>query len=120
MPARSSLRALLGFVAVRQERRLGVDAGPHAKAIDKDIHQPHDAFLPAGLVVHVAHSDEGAQKVLGTDVGAYLAGGDGADRGSRDACSSRISRGRYTQPMRHPARRPGEVTSKKNAAKSST
>jgi xanthine dehydrogenase YagR molybdenum-binding subunit len=39
----------------------------HAKAVDEDIHQAQDGDLPAGLVVHVAHADESAQKVFWTE-----------------------------------------------------
>jgi hypothetical protein len=48
------------------------------KTIDEDIHQAENTRLPAGLIVHVAHADEGAQEIFGTDVGAYLSSGNGA------------------------------------------
>jgi hypothetical protein len=48
------------------------------KTIDKDIHQAENTRLPAGLIVHVAHTDEGAKEIFGTDVGAYLSSGNGA------------------------------------------
>ena len=48
------------------------------KTIDEDIHQAENTRLPAGLILHVAHADEGAQEIFGTDVGAYLASGNGA------------------------------------------
>src|SRR5258708_696175 len=53
-----ALHALRGVVAA------------HAKAIDEDIDQPQDALLPTGLVVHVAHADEGPQKVFRADITA--------------------------------------------------
>jgi hypothetical protein len=48
-----------------------------SKTVDEDVHQAENTCLPAGLIVHVAHSHEGAEEVLGADVGAYLACGDG-------------------------------------------
>ena len=48
------------------------------KTIDEDIHQAENTRLPAGLIVHVAHADEGAKEIFGTDVGAYLSSGNGA------------------------------------------
>ena len=48
------------------------------KTIDEDIHQAENTRLPAGLIVHVAHADEGAKEILGTDVGAYLSSGNSA------------------------------------------
>jgi len=47
------------------------------KTIDENIHQAHNTRLPAGLILHVAHADEGAEEIFGTDVGAYLSSGNG-------------------------------------------
>ncbi len=52
--------------------------GLHAKAIDEDVDQPQDALLPTGLVVDVAHADEGPQKVFRADITAHLARRHGA------------------------------------------
>ena len=71
------------LVAARRARGLIAGPGLHAKAIDKDIEQPHDAFLPARLVVQIAHADQRAQNVFGADVGADLAGGDRAVQQAR-------------------------------------
>ena len=54
-----------------------VDARFRAKTIDEDIEQPHDAPLPTGLVVQVAHADERPQQVCRADVRTYLSGDDG-------------------------------------------
>src|ERR1700722_17282449 len=62
----------------RRQLRAPIRLGVHAQAVDEDIDQPHHAFLPAGLVVHVAHADEGTQQVLRADVRPYLAGRDRA------------------------------------------
>ena len=47
------------------------------KTIDEDIHQAENTGLPAGLIVHEAHADEGAKEIFGTNIGAYLPSGNG-------------------------------------------
>src|SRR6476659_9715226 len=44
-----------------------------AKAIDEDVEHPQYRRLPAGLVVHVAHADQGPEQILRTDIGPHLA-----------------------------------------------
>jgi len=44
------------------------------KTIEEDIHQAENTRLPAGLIVHVAHADQGTQEILRTDVVADFAG----------------------------------------------
>src|SRR5882672_11260902 len=90
LPPRLPRHALCGAVAGRNRR--SVDAGLHAKAVDKDIEQPHDAPLPAGLVMQVAHADQGPQKIFRADVGTYLAGGDGAVQQGTDRFRQAIER----------------------------
>ena len=60
------------------------------KTIDEDIDQAENARLPAGLILHVAHADEGAEEIFGTDVGAYLSSGNGAVQQNA---------GRFRQPV---------------------
>ena len=48
------------------------------QAVNEDIDQAENARLPAGLILHVAHADKGAEEIFGTDVGAYLSSGNGA------------------------------------------
>src|SRR5258708_12535274 len=48
------------------------DVGLHAKAVDEDVDQAQDGRLPTGLVVHVAHADEGPQKVFRADIATDL------------------------------------------------
>ena len=47
------------------------------KTINEDIHQAENTGLPAGLIVHEAHADEGAKEIFGTNIGAYLPSGNG-------------------------------------------
>jgi len=55
-----------------------VDPRWETETIDEDIHQSDHTRLPAGLILHMAHADEGAQEIFGTDVRAYLSCGNGA------------------------------------------
>jgi hypothetical protein len=75
-------------------RRAGViwfaDLYWETQAVNEDIDQAENARLPAGLILHVAHADKGAEEIFGTDVGAYLSSGNGAVQ--QDA-------GRFRQPF---------------------
>ena len=90
-PRRLVRDARCSFAAVRRAG-LTADPGFDAKAIDEDIEQPQHAFLPAGLVVQVAHADERAQQVFRADIGADLAGGDGAVQQRADRLGQAIER----------------------------
>jgi hypothetical protein len=46
------------------------------EAVKENIHQPRDGFLPPGLLVQIAHTEEGSQEFRGTDLITDLAGGD--------------------------------------------
>ena len=84
------LRRFAGNGAARLRRGWFRRSALHAKAVDEDIHQPQHRRLPAGLVVHVAHADQRPQKVLGADVGADLAGRDGAVQQGADRLGQTI------------------------------
>ena len=61
----------------------------HAKSIHENIDQTHDARLPAGLIMHIAHADQCAQKILRAHIGPYLAG---SDRAVEQAPTALVSR----------------------------
>src|SRR5882672_1868814 len=92
LPPRLPLHAPCGVAAVRHQRCLSVDVCLYAKAIDEDIQQPQHGRLPAGLIVHVAHADECAQNVFRADIGAYLAGRDGAVQQGADGFGQALER----------------------------
>ena len=64
----------------------------HAQAIDEHVQKPQHCRLPAGLIVHVAHADKRPQNVFGTDIGADLAGCDGAVQEGTDSLCQAIER----------------------------
>jgi len=90
--AEASASRSLCVAAARHQRCLSVDVGLYAKG-HRRRHPTAAARSPASrAVVHVAHADECAQNVFRTDIGAYLAGRDGAVQQSADGFGQAIER----------------------------